>query len=107
MSQFVSAVATKCERLFEHANDPMLEQYLQQRHPVPYKVKNVFTKIVDDSEVEAAGMLGAAFRGSGPEGESKIQEVVEIQLERRLSERRGKPRGGGRRKTDKPDNSAE
>jgi HD superfamily phosphohydrolase len=105
-SQFVSAVATKCERLFEHANDPLLEQYLEQRHPAPYKVKNVFTGIVDASEAEAARMLGAAFRGVGPEDESRIHEVVDIQLERRLTERR-KGRGSGRRKTDKPDNSTE
>lgn len=90
---YVGAVIERCEALFDRANDPLLQKYLQERYPVPFAVQRATRGVCEEAELAAVGDLGVAKEGGDPLAEKRPEELALDHLGLIVKARRNAGRG--------------
>lgn len=81
-------MASVCEKLFDRKNDHLIAEYIRNRYPKAFEIKEYLDLIAEQTEVAAIYDLNVAYGGGSPGGEKNVEEVVLDHIESRVAELR-------------------
>lgn len=81
-------MASVCEKLFDRKNDHLIAEYIRNRYPKAFEIKEYLDLLAEETEVAAIYDLNVAFGGGNPSDEKNIEEVVLDHIESRVAELR-------------------
>jgi HD superfamily phosphohydrolase len=81
-------MASVCEKLFDRKNDHLIAEYIRNRYPKAFEIKEYLDLIAEETEVAAIYDLNVAYGGGSPAGEKNVEEVVLDHIESRVAELR-------------------